>query len=538
MILDVGSAAGGWIALAFLTAVPSCCVVLVPAFLLAAAIASERAMGVRSARTSRWALGALSAPFYLAPLAALALGLAPFDADDASTLEVLLASLVSGVVVSSATFPFLAAPFEAIARGRNALAALVTAGARVAHRSLRSTLAHASAVGLVVSLPAIALEASRGIVESLAARAALFTLVGVASTTVSMGLVAHHWSSGSERFGRWRSTTPGAEDESHGAAPAIATLARSWLPLITSAVLLTSALLVAAAFPAPAWHRSPIPSSPHDPELLRFEDESAGAPLELDPRTGLRVYATNRDVWRIETADGGGAGDVRIPDGLPRTAVVRRMPGARGWELCVQVDVEMRCVPFDARGVRLDDRPWLRVRCRLGELGAAVFVLYAFLVACVLLVRSRRLSLAALLDDAGANPRAPRARALEGRLWTDTPLRIERGSVSVESAARLDFGPFGTVRLEEGRYRTVVAPEVSHVVSGSPITVMGEIDLEAEPALRRELPALPKSALLFVGPLEAARRSLADHDARINVLVSLPLLVLAVALSVWIFARL
>lgn len=541
VIADVARAAGPRLALAVLFAAPGCCILPLPIFLMFAGGACERAMGVRQARVSRSALGVLVAPLFYVPLFSFFVAeslVATRDGADADGWQQALAAIVVSSVLTTLLFPLYGAPLEAISRGGTVLEALLGSGAKAARHGVRSTLAHAAAVGTVGAAPWLVVALTRDALRDQPAALLLLLYVGaLLAVTVNLGLVAHFWSGGRERFGSARSSHPVAPPRAEEGHSVGGRLAGSLVLGFAPAVVLGVVLVLALVSPTPAW-RLETSATLVEPGLS-FEDRAPSDPIVLEESNGLRVSSPRDDTWRVETADGGGAGEVRLLHGDESHAFVRRgRYGSRPmWSVCARALLETRCFSFDEHGVRLDDSPVDRLRERLGTVGTAFLALYSIALALLLLAQARRAGVAAELD----RPRFDGSRetaAFVGTLRTESPLAIELGHVTVRGLATIDLGEHGTVRLPEGPHRLLVPPGSPHLVDGTELTMIATLRTATGSPFRDGAAPLPPDAKLVVGSLARARESYAEHVARVNVFAALPMLFLALGLSVAVLVNL
>ncbi len=531
VVLDVARAAGPWVALAVLFAAPGCCILPLPIFLMFAGGACERAMGVTRARASRSGLGLLVAPLFYVPLLSffVAESFVVRDGPGTAGWAQALAAVVVSCVLTTLLFPLYGAPLEIIARGGAPFESVLSSGARAARHGVGSTLAHAVAVGTIGASPWLLVIATRALLRDTPLVLALLLYVAATlAVTLNLGLVAHFWSGGTERFGAARSTTPLARSRGEDGVSVLGRLAGSLILGFAPAVVLAVVLTIALLSPTPAWRVET--STELSEAALSFADHGTDEAIVLDQRSGLSVSSPADDTWRVETADGGGAGDVRILHGDEASAYVRRGHyGARPiWNLCARALRETRCFSFDEHGVRLDDSPLDRIRERLGTIGAGLLALYLVALALLILAQTRRAGIASQLD----RPRFDGARetaAFVGTLRTEAPLPVTQSVVTIRGRATLELGEHGTVRLPEGKLTLLVPPASTHLVDGAELTMIATLRASGSP-FRDGASPLPPDAQLVVGSLARARESYADHVARVNVFAALPMLFLALGL--------
>jgi hypothetical protein len=538
VILDVAAAAWPWVALAVLFAAPGCCVVPLPLFLVLAGRAYEHAMGVRRSHGSRAVLGALGAPLFYVPLLSYVVVASLVEGTGEPRWQQAGLTVVASCSLTTLLFPLYGAPFESVARGGTTLESILASGAQAARHGVGATLAHATAVGAIGAAPwALFVLVEEHLRTQPAALLPLLFVAAWLAVTIDLGLVAHFWSGGRERFGAARGTTPLGPPRAAGGLSVRGRLAGSLILGLAPAVMLGAVLVVALVTPTPAWQVE-ASTTTRDPGL-DLAGRSDRDPLVLEPQTGLRVYPLREDTWRVETADGGGAGDVRIRGAIERSAFVRGgRHGARPtWSVCAQAQLEVRCVTFDAQGVRIDDTPVDRLRERLGPVGLALSALYVVALALLALAQARRAGVAAQLDG----PRYDGSRetaAFVGVLRTEAPLAIDRGVLVVRGSATLTLGEHGSVRLPEGRLPLQAPPGTPRLVDGAELTLIAALAGSKGSPFRDGAAPMPRGAKLVVGSLERAREMYAEHVARLNVLAALPMLVVALGLSVAVLARL
>jgi len=539
VVLDVARASWAWAALAVLFAAPGCCILPLPIFLLFSGGACERAMGGTRAGISRSSLGLFVAPLFYVPMLSffVAESLVVRNGGTADGWAQALVAVVVSCVLTTLLFPLYGAPLEAISRGGSLFEAVLGSGARAARHGVGSTLAHALAVGTIGASPWLIMVATRHSLRDLPLLlGVLLYVAAILAVTVNLGLVAHFWSGGRERFGAARSVAPLPPARSEDGASVLGRLAGSLVLGFAPALVLAVVLVIALFTPTAAWHV--------EPATLQFEPglslavRSPGGANVLDERSGLSVSSPAGDTWRVETADGGGVGDVRILHGDEASAYLRRGHyGARPiWDLCARALRETRCFSFDEHGVRLDDSPLDRLRERLGTIGAGFLALYLVALALLILAQMRRAGIAAQLD----RPRFDGARetaAFVGKLRTEAPLAVIQSVVAIRGLATLELGEHGTVRLPEGKLPFLVPPTTTHVVDGAELTMIATLRASGSP-FRDGATPFPSDWQLVMGSFAMARESYADHIARVNVFAALPMLFLALGLSLAVLVHL
>ncbi|MFO0712741.1 MAG: hypothetical protein U0353_23010 [Sandaracinus sp.] len=541
VLLDVSASAGWLVALAVLLAVPSCCLVTLPAFGFVAGTALLRVSGARRASMSTWRLGVLGAPLYFAPIAALLLASFVFEAfpgraerSSALTLEVTVGiSSLLGIVL----FPLHAAPLEAIESGSGMIEAMLGAGARTSRAGLVVTVIRGALVGLVTALPWLV----PGLVEQLVPghdpwRLVLLYASVVAAQLVGLSIVAHAWSEGRERFGAARTLVTAPRRP----VPARARLVGSLVLAASPALLLTLGVLLALSTPTAAWRREPRLEASGRGYALPFP---TGVPCVEDPlrdtTEGLTVTTPRAGVWLIATRDGGGAGEVRIPGGDAQRATLsrERFRERDVWTLRVPTSSSVALVSFEDRGVRVDDTPLDRIRARAGSAGLWLALVYTLALAMLLALQLRRAGVAAGLD----RPRfsgVPERAALTGTLRTEAAIPVSSQGLVLAESARLELGELGTITLSPGTHPLLVPSPVSVARDGATLTAIAMLPATEGSPFRDGRASLPERAQLVLGSLEEARELYAERVARTNVLASLPLLVVGLGLTTWVVTHL
>lgn len=292
----------------------------------------------------------------------------------------------------------------------------------------------------------------------------------------------------------------------------------SLVRVVQLAVPVTLAVLAAAGWAAA--RPTPAHSVPTVAEIERASPLEAGA-TELEGEAGLRVVRTDHGV-RIETADGGGAGDVDLGTWLgghdPTVGVTE---DGEGWVVVATGNagrsgfgwdsgVVRRAVRFDRQGVRTDDAILDRIAARFGRLGLALLGLALVLLVPFGLVLARGVGSAALLDRPSADATwVAWQGALE--LDDDAKLAVEKGILALEGTARVvRDGGESVVSLTTG------APVLGDaaLVPGTRVAVVAPKRLLGELGLRTGAIAWPEGAWLVAGTLEAAKRRIAETSLR------------------------
>ncbi len=542
IVLDVARAAGASVLLAMLAAILSSCLVLLPVFLVVSGRAYERIMGLESSQVGRWRLGLAGAPLFLVPLASFFIAASVTRGPEltpASEWAQVLVALVISSVLTVVLFPFSGAPREAIERGTGMLDGCSGSGARAAERGISSTLAHGLAVGALGASPWVVVPLlgplARG-TEQVWLLPVSLAIGAWLALTVSLAITARFWSDGLERFGSDRTLTTTARAAS---STPRARLASSLVVALAPLGLLGLLALLALATPTPAWQREERPRHhPLEPVVLR--GEPVGSPHAIPGSAGLTLSSPTDDLWLLAAADGGGAGEVRVPHGDETRATLARetFRGVDAWTLRVPTSRDVARVSFDEEGVRLDDTPLDRLASRLGgTLGALAMGLVLLVLVLLALAQVRNLGVATSLD----RPRFRGIRelaAFEARLRTTEPVAMTGKALRVSGLAHLDLGPLGSVRLPEGAHPLLVEGSPTSLSDGAVLTVIATLAPAAGSPFRDGTAPLPSDARFVVGTLETAQRAFADRTARVNVLASLPVVALALVLAAVVFVRL
>lgn len=394
VIADVARASGLSVMIAVVLLAPSCCLIGLPAFGYFAGRSYLHAMGVRRAGVSTWALGLLGAPLFVAPLVSLALADAVLgaigDASEGFDAGHALVAVSVSALVGVVAFPLYGAPLEAVSSASGALDAVLASGARAARMGFAKSIGTGASLGVVGIAPWLVVPLARRVFFGANALVWLVLALFVATViaqTVCLGIVAHAHGEGRERFGHARTHAPRETDRVAPRPRLIRSFALAALPF----ALLVPALLTAIATPTPGWRTE------RDSGDLRGEIVD-GTPL-LGSEHGL-VVSQDRSVWRVTTADGGGAGEVRIAfSSASLGRIVReRFRGREVWTLRVPVREHVVLVSFDDRGVRVDDTPSDRIHARLGTLGVGMLALLLVALGALLVLTLRHTGVAANLD--------------------------------------------------------------------------------------------------------------------------------------------
>ncbi len=523
VLLDVALAGGPALLFATLAA-PTCfCVVGIPLYAYALGAAYLATMGVRERWARTLAIGALGAPIHLMPIGACVLSIgAPSDPASLRGLLTLAATFAGiGVVVS----PFHGAPLAAIERGRGMLDALLTSGATSIRQGLAKTAARGATLGVIAAIPTAivpmsgVLGAARGLFIAVVAAAIVVTSI------LGLAIVAYAWGEGRQRFGGARGVYPRGPIAVDSVRSAL--LRSLALPLV-SVVAVLGLVVVALATPSPAWRLAPhIPS-----HAIRL----SAAPSPLAP-SGLAVRAAP-DAITISTADGGGAGEVRVPDRDPAgdPMILRDTEhGQERWALYLprgrgrDGDYRAWIVSFDDDGVRTDDAPPDRLAARFGSpLALMLLALHLACLAALVLFTLRRLTDAALLDRPSF--RAERElTALSGTFRGEG--RIAKGTLTLDEPASLEVSGLGAAALAPGAHRLLLRSSAERLRDGELVTAIATLTRADEAPFRAGRLQLGEGTRLILGELEAARAAYAEQLARVSVAFSLVLLPIVVALA-------
>lgn len=536
VLADVAIAAGPFAALTVLASPSIFCLIGIPIYLRLIGAMHLRVLGATRAHIATWRLGVLGVPLILGPVGAMLVAsccLGPIVGTqiDGRLWQAMVAPLAA-MALGAALSPLHAAPFEAIDSGGGLFASMLASGARAAREPMRVTILRGALLGFVGAVPWVtpSVASMLGLEGPVLLLPLVVSLVG--SVIVSLAVVAYGWSDGRDRFGaartrsRTRARVPVLAHHTHGR------LAGSLVLALMPAAILGLVVTVALLTPTPA--STLLTSDTRAPGDLALEGATSG-PTILDEENGLRVSVLREDVWLVETADGGGAGEIRFPHGDPTRAFARR--AGSEWSLCVPVRDRTFCARFDREGVRSDDGPMARLAARLDTVGLSLLFAYVAALWGLALAQLRRIGVATGLD-APETLRAHGTAALVGVLCDVGESVVRREALIVRGGTRIDLGDRGSVQLSDGSHALLVAETAPAQLEGATVTVIASLPAGLGAPFRGGAATLPRDAKLVFGTLDHAREKLVERTARSNVAVSLPMLFVALGLSLAILARL
>jgi hypothetical protein len=125
-----------------------------------------------------------------------------------------------------------------------------------------------------------------------------------------------------------------------------------------------------------------------------------------------------------------------------------------------------------------------------------------------------------------------------GTLRVEGAAPIREHALLLDAPARLELGELGSITLAPGRHALLVPTTLRELRDGASLTVVASLAGGDRSPFRDGSPALPAGAKLAIGAIEEAREQYAERVARTNVLASLPLLVVALALATVILTHL
>lgn len=534
VLRDVALAAGPMAAMTVLSSTSIFCLIGIPVFLRVVGALHLRVMGVRRAELGTTWLGLLALPLVIGPIGAmLAAGafVGPVLSDPEGTD--IAVSVVAAMLAGAALSPLHAAPFDAIESRSGLVAAVLASGTRAAREPVLVTTGRGALLGLIGVVPWVA----PSIVFALGADGVwpllALALSMIGSLILSLAVVAHAWGGGRERFGSARTPRIARVEQVEPLERAThRRLAGSLVLALMPAAILATVILIALFTPTAAWQRGTTDGSDDGDVPL---DRPTITSVTLDPTSGLRVSSPHEDVWLIETADGGGAGEVRLLHGDESRAFTRFEDAT--WSLCAPVRDYVVCTRFDGHGVRTDDGPVARVLERLGTVGSWALVAYVALLWVLAIAQLRRIGIAAGLD-APETRRSDGLAAIVGTLRGVGESRVRGDALVVRGAAQIDLGDRGLVHLAEGDNALLVGETAPSVLEGARVTVIATLPAGQGSPFRGGAASLPRDAKLVFGTLAQARERLVEHTARRNVAASVPLLFVALALCLTVLVNL
>lgn len=509
----------------------------VPVIPLIAGGALERVMGERNYASWRaLKIGIASLPMLVAPRFLPLVGFAstwplderlPYVAKFAVGIAVWLAA-------SLVMYPVYAAPFEMIDRRVGIIEGIVSAAATNARKPLLHSLTRAFGTALVGAFP-LASYFDVASMRNHPAIGVLSVLTFLFLTPVCVvAVVAHAWSDGRERFGSARPMGADRARESAVEGPLLRRLAGGLLLALTPVLVVVFATFVVALVPTSArtvvrQTRIALPSdlSPDQYGALRYPTNS-----------GLRTERPRADTLFITTADGGGAGEVRLPcvaqlapGGFPDETAFREMyRGIHVWTYRVAEPTCESRVSFTDQGVRVDDSTLDRIAQRWGGWGVWL-LLGVLLLSCFIgfdqlrwLGRARGLdtSTKVLLGTV----------ALEGRIALGAA-RVQGSLLTTAEGLRIDLGEHGMLTLHPHQVLKLLHPmaEARTLATGSTLTIITTLTPQQVSPFRGDMGAPPRDLRVVPGEVEEARHAYVHFASRRAATMGLVALALASAFA-------
>jgi hypothetical protein len=477
----------------------------------------ERFMGLRTGMVARAKIGIAGTLILGAPRALPLLGFATVNSlDEHLPFPLrLVIGVMAWLAASVVLYPLYAAPLEMLDRDAGLLDGFVSSAARSSRAPLQRMVVRAVAVACAGALPWSTMAFADHF-PLLALLAAL--LFFVASPTLTVALVAHAWSDGTERFGAARTPRIDRTPEVALEGSMRRRLAGALALALTPVAVVTCTLLLAILAPAPA-RTSTVQTRPVRASDLHPDQDRA---VQFPTNSGLRTERPRPGLLAISTADGGGAGEVRLPcvssltpEAPDETAFRETYRGQQVWTYRLTTATCENRVSFNDEGVRLDDTTSDRITQRWGgSVGVWVALLVALLAALAAFDQLRWLGRARNLD--ATSKELLGTVALEGRIVGEGVAFTRGGTLHTPSGLRVDLGEHGVLTLPPDGTLTLLHPvrEPATLVPGSLLSIITTLRGQQGSPFRDAQTPPPKDVRVVPGSLAQAREAYVQFASR------------------------